>query len=149
VKVEVCEWLDWLEEAAQWPGLRSVARMQRWRVDELGGKHHTTVYLLVSGIWDGAPIHRSRMVSEFIASTHGGIAVERLPAYAPKLNPVEYMWAHLKQHEIGNLIVRRLGSSACRRQRPCEECAADIESSPLASLRPNSGPNVSLLCKPQ
>jgi predicted transposase YbfD/YdcC len=48
VKVEVCDWLDWLEEAAQWPGLRSVARMQRWRVDELGGKHHTTLYLLSS-----------------------------------------------------------------------------------------------------
>ena len=32
--------------------------------------------------------------------------MERLPAYALELNPVEYLWAHLKQHEIGNLIVR-------------------------------------------
>ena len=46
------------------------------------------------------------MVSEFIASTNGGIAVERLPAYAPELNPLEYMWAHLKQHETGNLFAR-------------------------------------------
>ena len=30
--------------------------------------------------------------------------VERLPAYAPELNPVEYMWAQLKTHEIANLI---------------------------------------------
>lgn len=46
VKVEVCDWLGWLEEAAQWPGLRSVTRLQRWRVDEHGVKHHTTMYLL-------------------------------------------------------------------------------------------------------
>jgi transposase len=74
-------------------------------------------------IWDGAPIHRSRVVSEFLASTQGNIAVERLPAYAPELNPVEYLWAHLKQHEIGNLIVREAwqlslqATSALRRMR--------------------------------
>lgn len=32
--------------------------------------------------------------------------MERLPAYAPELNLREYMWAHRKQHEIRNLIVR-------------------------------------------
>lgn len=74
-------------------------------------------------IWDGAPIHRSQVVGEFLASTLGSMAVERLPAYAPELNPVEYMWAHLKQHEIGNLIVREAwqlslqATSALRRMR--------------------------------
>ena len=84
-------------------------------------RHLKGARLLV--IWDGAPIHRSREVSAFIASTEGGIAVERLPAYAPELNPVEYMWAHLKQHEIGNLIVREAlqlsmqATAALRRMR--------------------------------
>lgn len=84
-------------------------------------RHLKGARLLV--IWDGAPIHRSRVVSEFIASTHGGIVVERLPAYAPELNPVEYMWAHLKEHEIGNLIVREAwqlsqqATAALRRMR--------------------------------
>ena len=55
-------------------------------------------------IWDGAPIHRSRLVQDYVASTDGRIVVDRLPAYAPELNPVEYMWGHLKTHEIGNLI---------------------------------------------
>jgi len=74
-------------------------------------------------VWDGAPIHRSRVVSEYLASTRGGIAVERLPAYAPELNPVEYLWAHLKEHEIGNLIVREAwqlshqATAALRRMR--------------------------------
>jgi len=43
-------------------------------------------------IWDGAPIHRSVLVKNYVASTKGRIVVARLPAYAPELNPVEYMW---------------------------------------------------------
>lgn len=55
-------------------------------------------------LWDGASIHRSALVRDYLASLGGRIRVERLPAYAPELNPVEYMWGHLKTHEIANLI---------------------------------------------
>jgi predicted transposase YbfD/YdcC len=48
VKAEVCDWLEWLEGAEQWAGLRSVVRLQRWRVDELGAEHHSTMYLISS-----------------------------------------------------------------------------------------------------
>jgi transposase len=34
--------------------------------------------------------------------------VERLPAYAPELNPVEYLWGYWKQHELPNLCARDL-----------------------------------------
>lgn len=74
-------------------------------------------------LWDGAPIHRSLLVKNFIASTGGSMAIERLPAYAPELNPVEYMWGHLKTHEIANLITTKaweLGmeaTAALRRMR--------------------------------
>jgi transposase len=74
-------------------------------------------------IWDGASIHRSKLVQEYIASTGGHIEVERLPAYAPELNPVEYMWAHLKTHEIANLIATKAwelsleATAALRRMR--------------------------------
>lgn len=53
-------------------------------------------------IWDGLMAHRSRLVRQFIDSLNGRIQLERLPAYAPELNPVEYLWAHWKQHELGN-----------------------------------------------
>ncbi|MBX3741294.1 MAG: hypothetical protein KF712_09910 [Akkermansiaceae bacterium] len=43
---------------------------------------------------------------DYLASTKGKIIAERLPAYAPGLNPAEYIWAHLKQHEMGNLLVK-------------------------------------------
>lgn len=74
-------------------------------------------------IWDGAPIHRSVLVRDYIQATKGRIQVERLPAYAPELNPVEYMWGHLKSHEIANLIATQaweLGleaTAALRRMR--------------------------------
>jgi transposase len=55
-------------------------------------------------IWDGSPIHRRVAVKEFLASDAGrGVRVERLPPYAPDLNPVEGSWQHLKHVEMRNL----------------------------------------------
>jgi transposase len=55
-------------------------------------------------IWDGSPIHRGREVRDFLA---GGAArrlhLERLPGYAPELNPVEGLWQQLKHVELRNV----------------------------------------------
>lgn len=53
-------------------------------------------------IWDGAKPHRSHLVRDYVTSTGGQIVVERLPAYAPEMNPVEYLWAWLKRHALAN-----------------------------------------------
>lgn len=53
-------------------------------------------------IWDGLKSHRSRLVKEFVAEQNGRLALEYLPAYAPELNPVEYLWGYWKQHELPN-----------------------------------------------
>lgn len=53
-------------------------------------------------LWDGAPIHRSKLVSAYLQSQAHWLHVERLPAYAPELNPVEYLWSYWKQHELAN-----------------------------------------------
>jgi transposase len=63
---------------------------------------HVGPRLLV--IWDGSPIHRRVAVEEFLASAALGVRVERLPAYAPDLNPVEGSWQHLKHVELRNLV---------------------------------------------
>jgi len=74
-------------------------------------------------IWDGAAIHRSALVKDYLATTKGKVIAERLPPYAPELNPVEYMWAHLKCHEIANLITTQAwelsfeATAALRRMR--------------------------------
>src|SRR5258708_29172938 len=56
---------------------------------------------LVSGkllvIWDRSPIHRRLTVKRFIDSVaRSRLVVEVLPAYAPELNPVEWLWSQLK-----------------------------------------------------
>lgn len=68
-------------------------------------------------IWDGLPVHRSRRVREFVDEQRGRIRLERLPAYAPELNPVEYIWGYCKQHELPNLCPKDFAqlSQAARR----------------------------------
>jgi transposase len=55
-------------------------------------------------IWDGAPIHRSHRIKAFLVNGAAQrIHLERLPAYAPELNPGEGLWAQLKGVELRNL----------------------------------------------
>ena len=55
-------------------------------------------------IWDGSPIHRSIDVRSFLADGAAKqIHLERLPAYAPDLNPAEGTWRHLKYVELRNV----------------------------------------------
>ena len=55
-------------------------------------------------IWDGSPIHRSVAVRTFLADGAAKqIHLERLPAYAPDLNPDEGVWSYLKQVELRNV----------------------------------------------
>lgn len=59
-------------------------------------------------IWDGSQIHRRAELQAFVAEARGKIHVEPLPPYAPELNPVEWLWKHLKQVELRNLTCRDL-----------------------------------------
>jgi len=50
----------------------------------------------VALIWDEALIHKGRPVQDFLAK-HSRLHVERLPKYAPELNPVEHVWTQSKR----------------------------------------------------
>ena len=69
-------------------------------------------------IWDGLAAHRSRLVRAYVETLRGAIQLERLPAYAPELNPVEYIWGYLKQHALANFCAHDLAqlSDAARRK---------------------------------
>jgi transposase len=55
-------------------------------------------------IWDGSPIHRNHCVKDYLANgATKHIHLERLPAYAPDLNPDEGVWDHLKYVELRNM----------------------------------------------
>jgi transposase len=53
-------------------------------------------------VWDNLPAHTSLVMRAFLADQHAWLQVEYLPAYAPDLNPVEGLWANLKEVELAN-----------------------------------------------
>ena len=54
--------------------------------------------------FDGAlPAHRSRAMRAWLATQRSWLVVERLPTYAPELNPVEGLWSSFKAVELANL----------------------------------------------
>jgi transposase len=60
-------------------------------------------------IWDGASIHCGHVVKNFLKN--GGakrIRIERLPGYAPELNPQEGVWNLLKRVELKNICCLNL-----------------------------------------
>ena len=52
-------------------------------------------------VLDGHPVHRSKAVKQFAASTSGRLRLCFLPGYAPELNPDEWVWKHVKHDRIG------------------------------------------------
>ncbi len=60
-------------------------------------------------IWDGSPIHKGQPIKDFL--TRGAakrLHLERLPGYAPDLNPDEGIWNLLKRVELKNRCCRDL-----------------------------------------
>jgi DDE superfamily endonuclease len=55
-------------------------------------------------LWDGLPAHRSRAMRAWLHTQRSWLVVERLPAYAPELNPTEGLWSWLKGSQLANLI---------------------------------------------
>lgn len=68
-------------------------------------------------LWDGLPAHRSRRTREALELHRDWLCVKPLPAYAPELNPVEQLWAHLDATTLANTPVedlQRLGQRVRR-----------------------------------
>jgi DDE superfamily endonuclease len=68
-------------------------------VDQLGTFYSGQRVVL---IWDGLSAHWSTGMRAYLDSQRDWLTTERLPAYAPELNPVEYLWANLKDLELAN-----------------------------------------------
>ncbi|HEX3233072.1 MAG TPA: IS630 family transposase [Gemmatimonadales bacterium] len=54
-------------------------------------------------LWDGLAAHKSRRMRAYLARQRPWLQVERLPAYAPELNPVEQIWGNVKGRDLANL----------------------------------------------
>jgi transposase len=53
-------------------------------------------------IWDGLAAHRCSPAREYLEALNAAVQIQQLPGYAPRLNPTEYIWGHLKRHELVN-----------------------------------------------
>lgn len=97
-------------------------------LDQVAG--HLTV------IWDGAPIHRARVIQEFLrAGAAKRLHLERLPGYAPDLNPDEGIWNYLKRVELANVC--------------CHDLAELTEQVRLAEQRVRDQPDIIRACSQQ
>ena len=59
-------------------------------------------------VWDGLPAHKSRIMTEYLRQQRDWLRVERLPGYAPDLNPVETLWGNIKGQELANRCAQDL-----------------------------------------
>jgi putative transposase len=54
-------------------------------------------------VWDGGGNHKGPVIRKFLQRNHR-LRLERLPAYAPDLNPVEAVWSWLKWGRLANFV---------------------------------------------
>lgn len=73
------------------------------------------VFLVV----DGHPIHKAKLVKDFVDAQNGRLKLFYLPPYSPHLNPDEQVWAHVKRRVSKQLVqskdeMKRLALGALR-----------------------------------
>jgi transposase len=52
-------------------------------------------------VWDRGPMHQGADIRQLLLE-HPRLKLEQLPAYAPELNPVEFVWTYLKWCRLCN-----------------------------------------------
>jgi len=67
-------------------------------------RHHFLRKKLIL-LWDGLTAHTSKLTQEFIKTQSSWLTVERMPTYAPELNPPEHVWSAMKAKDMGNIHV--------------------------------------------
>jgi len=53
-------------------------------------------------VWDRLASHRSGVTQAHVTAQAQWLSVEYFPAYAPELNPLEYLWATFKGKDVAN-----------------------------------------------
>src|SRR5216117_1343099 len=80
------------------------------------------VFLIV----DGHPSHTAKTVQHYVDSLSGRLELHRLPAYAPNLNPDEFVWSHMKKNGVSK---KPLKQNEALRDR-VEEDLLEIKANP-------------------
>lgn len=56
----------------------------------------------IVAVWDGGPMHKGDPIRQAQEIYSDRLTLERLPPYAPMLNPVEFLWSWLKYDRLNN-----------------------------------------------
>jgi transposase len=70
---------------------------------------HSALYGPMTIVWDQICIHRCRAVEEYL-DEEPELVLESLPPYAPKLNPADGIWRHVKYHRLANYAPAELSA---------------------------------------
>jgi transposase len=68
------------------------------------------VFLVV----DGHPAHKANLVNDYVGSMEGRLELHPLPAYAPDLNPDEFVWSHMKTNGVSKKPLKKNESLKAR-----------------------------------
>src|SRR5437867_12791318 len=71
-------------------------------------------------VLDGHPAHTAKLVKRYVETLQGRLELVRLPAYAPDLNPDEFVWSHMKKNGVSKKPLRK---SESLRERVEEDLA--------------------------
>ena len=84
-------------------------------------------------VWDGLGVHKSKLVREYVESLKGHVQIEFLPAYAPELNPTEYIWGTPEATRAGQPVREGLRRAQPVRTQPValDAAAPEFDSSVL------------------
>jgi transposase len=96
-------------------------------IEFLQALHNELAAAKVTLIWDGLPSHRSRKMQAHIRAQRRWLVVERLPGYAPDLNPVEGLWGNIKGTELANLCADSIDQPAHAAQAGIDRVRADTD----------------------
>jgi len=75
---------------------------------------------------DGHPAHKANLVNNYVGSLEGRLELHPLPAYAPDLNPDEFVWGHMKKNGVSKKPLKKNESLSDR----IDEDLARIKANP-------------------
>jgi len=78
-------------------------------------------------VWDGGGMHKGDPIREEVARFAPRLHLERLPPYAPMLNPVESVWSWLKYDRLANYAPIDAATSNQRIQQELDAISHDEE----------------------
>ena len=91
--------LHWRTDPRNYVTAEAMARFLEDLLQSLRGR--------VLVVWDGGSSHKGELIRALL-SRRKRLHLERLPAYAPESNPVEWVWAHLKYGRLANFVPRHV-----------------------------------------